>query len=134
MPNPIHLQLTEEFQIACIMHQLNPVEVLQGFIDSMVLPCGRLTSAPECILASNYLVAYTNIKPVSIFYTDRQKEFLQLKENQLIKLLKISVRHPEPERAEAIRCFFRLWLKEWRAEYQHDRPMLLSETKQVCRH
>ena len=129
MPNPIHLQLSEEFQIACIMYQLNPIEVLQGFIANAVLPCQQLTSSPECILASNYLIAYTDIKPVSISYNERQKEFLQLKENQLIKLLKISLRYPEPERTEAFRSFFKLWLREWKAEYQHDRSMLLSEAK-----
>jgi len=114
------LNLYDEFLLLCILLGLDPKELLQNFVDAVVIPSEHFKPAELSTLATQFVVDYVREEGVRTRkHTEEQKAFLKKKESQYQTLRKNSGRYGAEESAEAMRFFLKLWLKEWeKGEFQ----------------
>lgn len=114
MHQTFNLCVPDQFRAACLLSNIDPQDVIQEFLNRVILPSEYYLPDNLNIAATDYFFEYAlQTDSVHARYPNKKLGFLHKMERQRRSLLKKMQDRSREEKEQALQKFFGKWMKLW---------------------
>ncbi len=114
MHQTFNLCLPDQFRVACLLSNIHPQDVIQDFLQRVILPSEHYFPDNLSVAATDYFIEYAlQTDATGTSYSNKKVRFLRKMELQRRSLMKKMQDRSQGEKEQALKKFFSKWMKLW---------------------